>query len=244
VSAAETGSIAFSQPGGVTASAGTSSAGVELLWAQVAGATSYRIYRSTTDQFSGASLLGTTASTAYLDDLATPETTYYYFIEPANSFGSGPVSEAVSGSRLFERIQPDLLIGKSSGRLIGNDRYNSLSGQKIRVISKGRKPARVFFRIQNDGSSNERIRIAGTKSSSSGKITYLLRSPSSGNVSSAVFIGAYLSSALENSQSELVQVRINPKRSFNRTSRVLIRAFSTRDTSKRDRNRFDSVRIK
>ncbi|MDF1862091.1 MAG: PQQ-dependent sugar dehydrogenase [Verrucomicrobiales bacterium] len=244
VSAEETGSIAFSQPGGVTASQGTSSAGVELLWGEVAGATSYRIYRSTTDQFSGATLLGTTTSLAYLDDFATPETTYYYFIEPFNSYGSGPVSEAVSGSRVFELIQPDLLIGKSSGRLIGNNRYNTLSGQKIRVISKGRKPARAFFRIQNDGSSSERIRIAGTKSSSSGKITYLLRSPSSGNVSSAIFIGAYLSSALEASQSELVQVQIKPKRSFKRTSKVLIRAFSTRDSSKRDRNRFDSVRIK
>ena len=67
-----------------------------LTWNAVEGATSYRIYRSTS-KGSGYSLLGTTTATSYTNTGAKAGTTYYYRVKAVNDAGLSPYSNIVSG---------------------------------------------------------------------------------------------------------------------------------------------------
>ena len=67
-----------------------------LTWNAVEGATSYRIYRSTS-KGSGYSLLGTTTATSYTNTGAKAGTTYYYRVKACNDAGLSPYSNVVSG---------------------------------------------------------------------------------------------------------------------------------------------------
>ncbi len=67
-----------------------------LTWNAVYGATSYRIYRSTS-RGSGYSLLGTTTATSYTNTGAKAGTTYYYRVKACNDAGLSPYSNVVSG---------------------------------------------------------------------------------------------------------------------------------------------------
>ena len=67
-----------------------------LTWNAVYGATSYRIYRSTS-KGSGYSLLGTTTATSYTNTGAKAGTTYYYRVKAVNDAGLSPYSNVVSG---------------------------------------------------------------------------------------------------------------------------------------------------
>ena len=66
-----------------------------LAWDAVPGATSYRIYRSTS-RGTGYSLLGTTSSTSYVNTGAAKGTTYYYRVKACNAAGLSPYSNIVS----------------------------------------------------------------------------------------------------------------------------------------------------
>ena len=67
-----------------------------LTWNAVEGATSYRIYRSTS-RGSGYSLLGTTTASSYTNTGAKAGTTYYYRVKAVNDAGLSPYSNIVSG---------------------------------------------------------------------------------------------------------------------------------------------------
>ena len=67
-----------------------------LTWKAVSGATSYKVYRSTT-KGSGYSLLGTTTATSYTNTGAKAGTTYYYRVKAVNDAGLSPYSNIVSG---------------------------------------------------------------------------------------------------------------------------------------------------
>ena len=67
-----------------------------LTWNAVEGATSYRIYRSTS-KGSGYSLLGTVTATSYTNTGAKAGTTYYYRVKACNDAGLSPYSNVVSG---------------------------------------------------------------------------------------------------------------------------------------------------
>ena len=68
----------------------------QLTWRAMYGATSYRIYRSTS-RGSGYSLLGTTTATSYTNTGAKAGTTYYYRVKACNDAGLSPYSNVVSG---------------------------------------------------------------------------------------------------------------------------------------------------
>ena len=67
-----------------------------LTWKAVSGATSYKVYRSTT-KGSGYSLLGTVTATSYTNTGAKAGTTYYYRVKACNDAGLSPYSNVVSG---------------------------------------------------------------------------------------------------------------------------------------------------
>jgi hypothetical protein len=70
-----------------------------VAWGDVAGATGYRVYRSTTGTFGSTpytTLSGEYATAYMIDADVTAGTTYYYKVSAINGNGEGPLSNAVS----------------------------------------------------------------------------------------------------------------------------------------------------
>jgi alpha-tubulin suppressor-like RCC1 family protein len=94
------GGTAFSPsaPAGLTASAGTVVNAVRLSWNPTVGAANYEIWRSSSNDFSGATLLASNVPSAiYFDATAAIGTTYYYWVEAANQVGTSGASTVSSG---------------------------------------------------------------------------------------------------------------------------------------------------
>ena len=101
-----------------------------LTWNAVYGATSYRIYRSTS-KGSGYSLLGTTTATSYTNTGAKAGTTYYYRVKACNDAGLSPYSNVVSGkvkSVTPKPSAPVVKIGNSSTSGKPMLTWNAVSG--------------------------------------------------------------------------------------------------------------------
>lgn len=240
-SSSDAGYLAFVQVSGLTASQGTNSDGIELSWDPVGNAALYRIYRGSSSDFGSASLIGSSNSTEFFDSTAEPLVDYFYFVRAGNVYGNGPESTASPGLRSLEVVQPDLLVGRTL-RLIGNDRYVSLAGQSVRISSSQRRAISAWWRIQNDGTRDERFRLVGTRTNRLFRLVYRSVSPAR-NISGRIFIGDHITGDLAAGDSELARIQISPQRSLRRSLRTgriacTIRAFANSDTSKRD-----SVRI-
>ncbi len=76
-------------PTGVNATAGDGH--VTVAWTGVTGATSYNIYRSTS-QGSQGPLIGTSSTTSYSDGTVANGTTYYYEVTGVNAAGASPAA--------------------------------------------------------------------------------------------------------------------------------------------------------
>ena len=101
-----------------------------LTWNAVYGATSYRIYRSTS-KGSGYSLLGTVTTTSYTNTGAKAGTTYYYRVKACNDAGLSPYSNIVSGqvkSVTPKPSAPVVKIGHSASSGKPQLTWNAVSG--------------------------------------------------------------------------------------------------------------------
>ena len=101
-----------------------------LTWKAVSGATSYKVYRSTT-KGSGYSLLGTTTATSYTNTGAKAGTTYYYRVKACNDAGLSPYSNVVSGkvkSVTPKPSAPVVKIGNSASSGKPMLTWNAVSG--------------------------------------------------------------------------------------------------------------------
>ena len=94
-----TGGGAPSAPTGLAATDGTYSTKVTVSWTAPSGATSYKVYRSTTNDSGTATQIGTPTPTTYDDTTATAGTTYYYWAKATNSSGDSGFSSSDSGYR-------------------------------------------------------------------------------------------------------------------------------------------------
>ncbi|MGD0390586.1 MAG: fibronectin type III domain-containing protein [Tepidisphaeraceae bacterium] len=98
--------------------------GIKLSWTSVAGATSYVIFRNTNPSGSSASNIGSTSNTTYTDTTAASDTTYYYWVEAANSatgisnFPAGPVSEEVLTSVIMGSGAEYTVIGEPGSQTL------------------------------------------------------------------------------------------------------------------------------
>ena len=102
----------------------------QLTWRAMYGATSYRIYRSTS-RGSGYSLLGTTTATSYTNTGAKAGTTYYYRVKAVNDAGLSPHSNVVSGkvkSVTPKPSAPVVKIGNSAASGKPMLTWNTVSG--------------------------------------------------------------------------------------------------------------------
>jgi len=84
-------------PTGVAASDGAYPDRVRVAWTAPAGATSYEVWRNTSNNATTAALKGSPTSSPYDDLTAVPGTTYYYWLKSKNSAGTSGFSSADSG---------------------------------------------------------------------------------------------------------------------------------------------------
>jgi hypothetical protein len=84
-------------PTGVAASDGAHTDKIRVTWKASVGATSYKVYRYTSNNPNAASLIGTSASTAYNDKTAKTGLTYYYWVKAVNESGASGFSAADTG---------------------------------------------------------------------------------------------------------------------------------------------------
>jgi len=85
---------------------------ITVSWAAANGATSYNVYRSTTPGTAG-TLVGSSATTSYVDTTGTVGSTYYYTVTAVNGYGESVASAEVSET--FYKLLAGALQGKSLG---------------------------------------------------------------------------------------------------------------------------------
>ena len=71
----------------------------ESIWDPMRGATSYRIFRNTTNNSTGAIDVGTTAAPYFFDPTAAQNTNFFYFVRAENGSGVSALSAGAQGLR-------------------------------------------------------------------------------------------------------------------------------------------------
>lgn len=92
----------FAAPGaptGVSATINDHANKVVVMWDTIRGATTYRIYRNTTNTSGTATDVGTSASNQFHDDTASPGVSYFYWVRAEGPGGNSAVSSSVQGTR-------------------------------------------------------------------------------------------------------------------------------------------------
>ncbi len=107
-----------SAPGGVSASDGSSCSSVLISWNQVSGATNYKVYRHTTNNFASAGLIASVGASPFPDSGALPAgATYYYWVVANNGVCDGPPSSSNTGFILAAPGVPSQPAAQPSGCL-------------------------------------------------------------------------------------------------------------------------------
>lgn len=86
-------------PSGVSASDGDYATKIGVNWNAVRGATSYQIFRNTTNDSGGAIMVGTTAAPFFFDVTAIVGQQYFFWVKAANGSDTGSFSLADTGVR-------------------------------------------------------------------------------------------------------------------------------------------------
>ncbi|MCX5691750.1 MAG: M12 family metallo-peptidase, partial [Planctomycetota bacterium] len=87
-------------PTNISASDSVSCSGVGLTWTSVAGASSYQIVRSTTNNSASGVTIGSAATNAYTDSTAVAGTPYFYWVSASNTCGTSALGGHDAGARL------------------------------------------------------------------------------------------------------------------------------------------------
>ena len=126
-----------------------------LTWNAVPGATSYKVYRATS-QSGTYSLLGTVTTTSYTNTGAKEGTTYYYKVKAANGAGESAYSNVVSG-KVVVTPKPAAPVVK-----IGN---SATSGKP--VLTWNAVPGATSYKVYRATSQNGTYSLLGTVTATS-----------------------------------------------------------------------------
>ena len=91
--------VSVAAPTNVIATDGTYSDKVQISWTNVIGATSYKVFRNTTNNTATAAQIGTATVSPYNDTTAVVGTTYYYWVKATNTSGDSGFSYSNIGWR-------------------------------------------------------------------------------------------------------------------------------------------------
>ncbi len=92
-------STALSAPTGVSASDGSYSNKVGIIWDAIRNATSYQVFRNTVNNAATAANLGSTADRTFFDTSAATSQNYYYWVRAKNEAGTSALSVSDPGFR-------------------------------------------------------------------------------------------------------------------------------------------------
>lgn len=95
----QAGGTSLAAPTGVAATDNQYNNKVGVQWDTIRGATSYRIFRNTTDTPTGATDLGTTLANFFFDGSATAGQTFFYFVRAENGTTQSALSASDQGTR-------------------------------------------------------------------------------------------------------------------------------------------------
>jgi Ca2+-binding RTX toxin-like protein len=105
-------------PTGVLASDGTFANQVQVNWNAVSGATSYQIWRNTTDDLTTATrIAGGVTGTSYDDTTASPAVAYTYWVRSKDSSGPGDFGGPTGGYLTTNQLDADVSIEGNSDQL-------------------------------------------------------------------------------------------------------------------------------
>jgi hypothetical protein len=92
-------------PTGLSASDGTTNSAIHLAWNATTGATTYAVFRNSTNNSATATQIGTTGSTTYDDSTVAGDTTAYYWVKALNA-SSQPGAFSNGDAGLRDTIDP------------------------------------------------------------------------------------------------------------------------------------------
>jgi hypothetical protein len=145
-----------SAPAGLTATAGSGQ--VSLSWASSFAATSYNVYRSTTNGGPYTAIATNLTITSYADTWLNNGTTYYYVVTAVNSFGESSYSNQV-GATPGGIVTATFDFDDSNFPLYGTNNYGNAiatvilpsSTAQAKVISGGLEPGGEMLQLTDNG---------------------------------------------------------------------------------------------
>ena len=141
-------------PSNVSASDGSSTAGVTISWSSTTGANSYKIYRYTSNNSSSASSIGTTSSTSYSDMTATAGTVYYYWVKALNT-DNDQESSLSSCDTGYRKLSAPTGVSASDGKY----------ADKVTVSWSVVSGANTYYVYRNTSNNSGSASLLGTTSS-------------------------------------------------------------------------------
>lgn len=141
-------------PSAVTVTAGDNE--TTISWDAVAEATSYNVYRSTTQGGQGTKI-GASTTTAYVDSTAANGTTYYYVVTANNAVGEGSASVPSSGAT------PAVPVTAPAAPTA----VNIVAGNVLVTVSWTASPTATSYRIYRSTTQGSQGSLIGSSSTTS-----------------------------------------------------------------------------
>jgi len=104
----------IASPTGVAASDGSSCSSVSVTWSAAAGATSYQIWRSATNNAGQATQIGSIAASPFTDTTASTGQIFYYFVAATGGCGTSTLSSGDAGSTAVAAGAPSAVTATES----------------------------------------------------------------------------------------------------------------------------------
>jgi fibronectin type 3 domain-containing protein len=149
---ATTSGNAPSAPTGVSAAAQSSSS-IRVSWSSVSGASSYKVYRSTSPSGLYAEV-GSPSSSPYTDTGLLPDTTYYYLVTAVNSAGESGYTSYTSATT--SGSVPSAPTGVSAAAVTSSSiqvSWSSVSGASSYKVYRGTRSSGSYTEVGSSSSS-------------------------------------------------------------------------------------------
>jgi PKD repeat protein len=143
-------------PTGVSASDGTFTDRVRILWSASSGATSYHVYRNTVNNTASASDLGSVTTTGADDMGAVAGTTYWYWVKAFNASGSSSFSLSDTGYRTGTSPTPTPTTPTAPAAPIGVSASDGAFTDRVRIVwnpAAGATSYHVYRNVINNSGS-------------------------------------------------------------------------------------------
>jgi len=161
-----------------------------LQWGEVAGASHYTIYRSSTDSFANADAVGRISGLSFTDDTIASGSDYRYWVIPG-TVETRDLAIA-PGHAVTSPARPDLWVRNATDAPVGKGVTNQTgAGQSITMTSKNKQSFSGTIGITTLDAGSELVSLSGSAGNRSFRVNYFRN----GNVTAAMNAGTFKTSA-------------------------------------------------